>query len=167
MSLDGQRIKPDRYSVIPRTLCFLLHEESVLLLKLAQDRGSWAGKLNGVGGHIERGEDPRSAALREIKEETGVEPLDLRLSGVVFVDTGESPGLAIFTFVGEAETRKSLQTKEGRTEWIAIDALDPESLVEDIPLILPRAVACYRKHCCFSASYRYSEDGQLLVDFSG
>ena len=35
-------------------------------------RPAWqAGKLNGIGGHIEDGETPREAMVREFREETG------------------------------------------------------------------------------------------------
>lgn len=44
-------------------------EEVALILK---KRPHWqAGKLNGIGGHIEPGESPLSAIVREFEEETG------------------------------------------------------------------------------------------------
>ena len=37
-----------------------------------KERPSWqAGKYNGIGGHIEEGETPRQAMVREFEEETG------------------------------------------------------------------------------------------------
>ena len=49
---------------------FLFYEEKVVLIR--KKRPAWqAGKLNGVGGHIEPGETPIEAMVREFKEETG------------------------------------------------------------------------------------------------
>ena len=80
MTLAGQNMQPERYSIIPRTLTFLVSGGQVLLLKLSETRGEWAGKFNGVGGHIERGESALQSARREVKEETAlVRP---RLPGV-------------------------------------------------------------------------------------
>jgi 8-oxo-dGTP diphosphatase len=165
MSFNGQRLQTDRYTVIPRTLSFLVNDDSILLIRLAKNRGSWSGKLNGVGGHIERGEDPQSAAVREIEEETGIRPKSLALCGVIAVDVKPAVGLALFVFVGRTDLRTVNKSNEGQTEWILLDALDSEPLVEDIPLILPKALACFEQGKCFSASYRYDADGGLQIDF--
>lgn len=46
-------------------------EEHVVLIR--KNRPTWqAGRLNGVGGHIEEGEDPVDAMAREFREEAGV-----------------------------------------------------------------------------------------------
>ncbi|HHH82541.1 MAG TPA: NUDIX domain-containing protein, partial [Chloroflexi bacterium] len=68
MALSGQRIQPERFTLIPRTLVFLLRGDRVLLMRLHENRGAWAGKYNGVGGHVEAGEDPLTAAMRETAE---------------------------------------------------------------------------------------------------
>ena len=168
MSLPGQQIQPSRYSVLPRCLSFLLRQEKVLLIRIAEDRGAWSGLLNGVGGHIERGEDPRSAALREIKEETGLilSPSSLYLSGVVIVDVGTFPGVGLYIFVGETETSETHSSCEGTPEWIDMNAFDEQTLVKDLPALLPRAIQSYRDKQPFCAVTTFDEDGSPNIHFN-
>lgn len=54
---------------------FAKNSSTVLLVKKA--RPDWQkGKLNGIGGHIEDGESPEQAMIREFREETGTEVRD-------------------------------------------------------------------------------------------
>ena len=53
------------------TLCFLIRGNEVLLAR--KKRGFAEGKINGVVGKVNDGEDVISAAKRETKEEIGVE----------------------------------------------------------------------------------------------
>jgi 8-oxo-dGTP diphosphatase len=67
---------------------FLEDKSSVVLIK--KSRPAWQkGKLNGIGGHVESGEDPRSAMIRECYEETGVYTGSLHKNGwKSFADMG-------------------------------------------------------------------------------
>ena len=55
-------------------LCFDENDMTRVLMCL-KDRSKYAGKFNGLGGKVEAGETPYDGALRELKEEAGVEPL--------------------------------------------------------------------------------------------
>ncbi len=166
MALSGQRIQPDRFALIPRTLIFLLRGDQVLLMRLHESRGAWGGKYNGVGGHIEAGEDPLTAALRETAEETGLAPAALRLAGVIVVYPGSSPGIGLYVYVGEVAGGEAIAAQEGTPEWVSLDEIEEKPLVEDLLMILPRAVACYNQKETFSAITTFDDDGFPIVHFT-
>jgi 8-oxo-dGTP diphosphatase len=165
MSLPGQRVQPERYQVIPRTLIFLLCEAEILLVRIAEDRGAWAGLYNGLGGHIEQGELPYTAAEREIKEETGLSPDSLHFCGVIIVDTGSSPGIGIHVFVGTATKQELTPSMEGNPAWIPLDSLDQIPLVDDLPHIIPKALDAYRSGKPFTALTLFDNKGKPLLRF--
>lgn len=164
MSRAGQRLDPTRYTIVPRTLSFILRRDQVLLLRLGSDRGEWAGKLNGLGGHVEAGEDVLNSARREIREEAGLSPGDLRLCGVVLIDTGRVPGIGLYVCIGQiSDELKPQAGQEGELVWVGMSDLVHQPLVEDLPVLLPRAIDCYRRNATFSALYQYGPQGALHI----
>jgi 8-oxo-dGTP diphosphatase len=166
MSLAGQRVQQGRYTVIPRTISFLTRSGQVLLMRLSACRGAWAGKYNGIGGHIEQGEDPLQSARREIEEETGLIPQAMRLVGVILIDTGAKPGVGLYVFVGGCAPGEPTGGREGGPVWVDFEALDPAELVEDLPALLPAALESYRTGRAFSGAYSYDEFGGLHIHLS-
>ena len=162
---QGASAANGRYQLIPRVLCFVTSGEDVLLITGAPTKKLWAGKLNGLGGHVERGEGVQAAAEREILEEAGLRVTDLRLRGVICVDSGDEAGVGVFVFTGRALTRETIASAEGALEWVPWRQVAERDTVEDLPAILSRLAAQPASAPPFSATYRYDDAGRLLVAF--
>jgi 8-oxo-dGTP diphosphatase len=165
MPVSDQGVTKDRYTLIPRTLLFLFSGESVLLLKGAPEKRIWAERYNGVGGHIEQGEDVLTAARRELLEETGLHAENLRLCGTVTVDTQQDPGIALYVFKGQVSGGKLQPSPEGQLEWVPVKEIHQRDLVDDLPELLPRVIDNRPEDPPFAAHYFYDEQDRLQIRF--
>ncbi|MBE9525015.1 MAG: NUDIX domain-containing protein, partial [Chloroflexi bacterium] len=166
MPVSDQGISVQRYMLVPRTLIFVTHGDQLLLIKGAAGKRLWAGRYNGIGGHVEQGEDFLSAAERELDEETGLKNIDLWLCGTVTIDTGQNPGIALYVFRGESAEKAPLKfSEEGTPTWISQSQILALPLVEDLFILLPKVLGTDLKNPPFAARYYYDQQDQLVVSF--
>lgn len=165
MPASEQGVTLDRYLLIPRTMIFLRRENSYLLIKGATTKRLWAGKYNGLGGHVEIGEDVLSSAKRELREEAGVEA-SLWLCGTVIVDSGQNPGVCLFVFAGESFWGKPKESIEGPAAWVDYDALGDLPVVDDLPYLLGRVHKMRPGDTPFSARSFYDKNNYLVIEFA-
>ncbi|MCZ2127181.1 MAG: NUDIX domain-containing protein [Anaerolineales bacterium] len=163
MPVSDQGATRERYLLVPRTAIFVRRGDEYLLIQGAPTKRLWARKYNGLGGHVERGEDALSAARRELDEEAGVRA-ELWLAGTVIVDAGEV-GVLLFVFIGENVQGEIIGSKEGIPQWVKKEALSALPVVEDLPVLIERIHALKRGDAPFSARSYYDENGALKVIF--
>lgn len=120
---------------------FIKYKESILMLN--RNKKFWMGSWNAVGGHIEEGESIYDAAIREVREETGlkIKKEDLKyLADLEWVSDIFSAG---GTYCFLVETKKKVRTPRNTVEglldyksiaWILND--DNRGIVPDIPYLL-------------------------------
>jgi 8-oxo-dGTP diphosphatase len=162
---QGVALSSDRYQLIPRVLCFVFCGEAVLLLKGAPDKKIWPGRYNGLGGHVERDESVQAAAAREIWEEAGLRVSDLRLRGVVTIDTGEPAGIGLFVFTATSAARDVIASGEGTLEWVPLAEVQQRDCVPDVPVLLGQLAGRRPVAAPLSGCYWYDAAGQMQMAF--
>jgi addiction module HigA family antidote len=163
---QGVEKSADRYKVVPRTLSFITRGDEVLLLRGAPTKRIWPDKYNGVGGHVEADEDIYTSAVREMREETGLDIADACLRGILNIDVGQETGIIVFVFTARALGRDARPSPEGTLEWVKQDQIQMLDLVEDLPELLPRVLAMRPDDAPFFARYHYDEGDRLVIAFA-
>lgn len=105
---------------------FLKCGNEYLFVKRSADKKVDAGRLNGIGGKLEPGEDYLTCALRETEEETGyqVSEKDCRLAGVVKLEGGYEEDWVMCFFVidvPDKQVPRGMKTDEGQFMWLKAD----------------------------------------------
>lgn len=120
---------------------FLHHRDDYLFIHRTKknDYRVDSGRLNGIGGKLEPGEDFLTAAIRETEEETGfvVAKEDIKLAGVVRMQGGYSEDWMMCFFkiaVATKEVPKGMDNPEGKLLWLPKDKVlnSDYELVDDL-----------------------------------
>ncbi|MDQ7850658.1 MAG: NUDIX domain-containing protein [Armatimonadota bacterium] len=129
--------------VAPAVLCIIRHGDAVLLLEGAR-RKRWAGRLQGIGGELQPGEDPLGAALREIREETGLRlsAADVQVKGALHSQGFYGTSKLVIVVLARSPHRRVRSGDEGRLRWVPLRALGAKRhLIPDLYTLIPRVLA--------------------------
>jgi 8-oxo-dGTP diphosphatase len=107
------------------------------------------GCLNGIGGKIEKDELPIEAAIRELKEEAGVDKMNLWELGYMFGTNNDSSGFKVWVFTGVTD----LELKTMETEQILlknINEIKDFAHIENVPMLIEACLYKLKGHSHFS-----------------
>ena len=139
------------------TLLFVLRDGEVLLIE--KKRGFGAGKVNGPGGHVEDGEGPVEAAVREVEEEVGITPVDVEPAGELRFQFTDGLSLLVHVFRARGCRGEPRETDEATPFWAPVDAVPFDRMWADDRIWFPWLLRGER----FSGRFLF--DGDTLLDF--
>lgn len=114
--------------------CYLIKDNEVVVTKYK--KGNKKEEYYDIpGGKIEEGESPKQTAIREMKEETGIEIQNLKYKGIMTIEYPDR--LFIFdTFITKEYEGEPQEFEENTSEWIDIDELlKKEKILSNIILL--------------------------------
>ena len=135
-------MREDRFKLVSAVHIFLIRDGQVLLLRRF-NTGYEDGNYSVVAGHLDGGEEVKAAAIREAREEVGIEiaPGDLQVVGVMHRRSDDE---RVDFFVTATAWAGKITNREphrcDQLAWFDLDAL-PENV---IPYVR-RALDNYRK----------------------
>jgi len=116
----------------------------LLILKRAKGSGRNSGRWTVPGGFVEPGEEPEHAGLRELREETGLQPSGLDLVGVGRADGRRDGADALFiAYACQSPTSEiAISDEHDMSRWILptdyLAECFPAGAVERLRLQAPR-----------------------------
>ncbi len=120
-------------------LC-LIHKDDEILLAMKK-RGFGAGRWNGFGGKIKKGESIEKSAIREVKEESGIKAKKLEKKGIIEFEFNKDPEILevhifnITDYYGDPQ-----ETEEMKPQWFPIKGIPYNQMWPDdqywIPIFL-------------------------------
>lgn len=125
------------YNLSQRTAVFLIDDKKVLLGY--KKTGFGRGNFLGIGGKVESGETNEIAAVREAKEEIGVEDLKLQKVGDFTFLFPEKPTWSqqVHVYVTRKWTNTPQESAEIRPEWVGFGELPLTKMWDDAQFWLP------------------------------
>ena len=120
-------------------LCFVIRDGKILLIR--KKRGLGAGKINGPGGRIEKGETPVASAVRETQEEIGVTPIQPKDAGELFFQFADGFGIHVAVFRSNDCQGEPRETAEAIPLWADLDKIPYAEMWADDEHWLPLLIA--------------------------
>jgi len=131
------------YTPILGTLGYIVNKDQskvLLVHRNARDSDQHLGKYNGLGGKLESNEDPATGMIREIKEEAGIDVVDMKLKGIInwtgFGPNGED-WMGFVFFINLFHGTPHAKNEEGDLSWHKIDEINELPMWEGDRYFLP------------------------------
>ena len=133
--VDGANWRPREEG----TLCFVIQDGQILLIE--KKRGLGAGKVNGPGGRLERGETAEQATIRETQEEVGITPTGVQWAGELRFQFRDGYSLHCTVYRASGWEGELMETAEAKPFWVRTDQIPYDRMWADDEQWMPRLLA--------------------------
>ena len=156
--VDWEAWEPKETAVI----CYIFKDDKVLLIN--KKTGLGAGKVNAPGGRVETAEMPIEAAVREVQEETGLTPLNVKEVGQLSFIFKDGYSLKGIVFFADDCTGEMGETDEADPFWQAVTDIPYDKMWEDDKLWLSLAMSgkYIKGHFIFDGDKMLSQEIEVL-----
>lgn len=140
-----------------QTLC-IVHQPPRILLGMKK-RGFGAGRWNGFGGNVDKGETIEDAARREVLEEAGIKVGEVEKMGVILFEFQGKPDMPeVHIFIATEFSGEPTESEEMKPQWFEIDKIPYEEMWVDDKYWLPLALAGKK----FKGYFLFEGEGKIL-----
>ena len=123
------------------TLCYVQDKKTnstLMIHRVKKENDYHHGKWNGLGGKFEFGESPEECALREVKEESGLNAKSITMKGfITFPIFDGIEDWHVFLFVINDYDGELIDSNEGNLEWIPNEKLTEINLWDGDKIFIP------------------------------
>ena len=133
--VDGANWRPREQG----TLCFVIQDGQILLIE--KKRGLGAGKVNGPGGRLEKGETAEQAAIRETQEEVGITPTGVQWAGELRFQFRDGYSLHCTVYRASGLEGELMETAEAKPFWVRTDQIPYDRMWADDEQWMPRLLS--------------------------
>ena len=133
--VDGANWRPKEEG----TLCFIIQDGQILLIE--KKRGLGAGKVNGPGGRLEKGETAERAAIRETQEEVGITPTGVQWAGELRFQFRDGYSLHCTVYRASGWEGELMETAEAKPFWVRTDQIPYDRMWADDEQWMPRLLS--------------------------
>lgn len=114
--------------------CYLIKDNKVVVTKY-KNGNKKEGYYDIPGGKIEDGEIPRQTAIREMKEETGIDIKNLKYKGIMTIEYPDRKFI-FKTFISNEYEGEPQEFEENTSKWIDInELLEKEKILSNIMIL--------------------------------
>lgn len=142
------------------TLCYIFQDGKVLLQKKAAGFGK--GKWNAPGGKIKRLETPEKAAVREVREETGLAVSNLENTGLLQFMDESGRMFSVHIFIAKEFSGELRESREGRLKWFPTGSMPYGEMWEDDKIWLPKLLEGKR----FAGQFAFTKKFKKMISHS-
>ena len=141
--------------MVETVLAYIKKDHQYLLLYRNKKKNDInEGKWIGVGGHIEKGETPEEALIREIKEETNLDTISFSKRGIIYFINNDFSEI-MHLYIVDKYQGEIKECDEGELKFVDIDLLDTLPMWEGDKIFLEYL---NKDETYFELELRYSGD---------